>query len=221
MRKADMQHSADSINQSSRPIFSALYFRAIQLGITLGLILSIVGGTSSISPTGAYTVQGTSEAGVVLYIVVYVALGAVTLVTLTNRSYLGSDESRIMWAVVSGMPLILTRLIYSLLVVFHHSHTFSLVSGSPLVHALMAVVEEMLVVLIYLGVGWTLATGDAAKTARRPIASRPWRGNATARVGRRGNGLKEGPIHTLVGMAVEAAQNHNNNTNNRDSVQTA
>ncbi|TKA63640.1 hypothetical protein B0A55_11093 [Friedmanniomyces simplex] len=210
---------ADAINQNSKTVFSALHFRLIQLAITLGLILSIVGGTNSITPTGQYKVQATSEAGIVLYMLCYMALGAVSIITLTNISYLTSGESRLMWAVIVAMPLILVRLIFSLLVIFHHSHTFSLVAGSALVHALMAVVEEMLVVFVYLGVGWTLATGAAARSIERPITSRPWKGNGTAGAGRRGNGgRRQGPIHGLVGMAVSAAQKHGSKEDGVEAV---
>ena len=201
------------MNQSSRTVLSVFYFRAIQLLITLGLILSIVGGTSSISSTGVYKVQTTSEAGVILYIVTYVALGLMTAVTLWNATYVASAETRLMWAVIVAMPLILVRLIYSLLVVFQHSHTFNIVSGSATVFGVMAVMEEIGVVLIYLFVGWT--TDAAPKSAERPIASRPWKGSSTAGAERRRtHGMRQGPIHGLVGLALTAAKK------NRDDIET-
>ncbi|KAK4898121.1 hypothetical protein LTR27_004127 [Elasticomyces elasticus] len=215
-----LSRCADSINQSSRTVFSAMHFRIIQLCILIGLILSIAGGTSSVSSTGVYKSQTTSKAGIALYLVCFLALCIVTMITLKNSSYLMAGENRLIWAVIIAMPLILIRLIYSLLIVFHHSHTFSLINGSALVHALMAVVEEMLVVLMYLGVGWSLSTDSATMKAPGPIASRPWKGNGATGGGatgggRRGNGgRRQGPIHALVGMAVSGAQNRGGNDRN-------
>lgn len=72
----------------------------------------------------------------------------------------------------------------------------------------MAIVEEMLVVIIYLAFGW--ASKVLSPAERGPIANRPWKGNlAGAGTGRNGNGRgrrQGGPIHQLVGAAVDHAQ---------------
>lgn len=194
--------------------FSTIYFRMTQLGITIALILSIVGGTSSISSTGVYAVQTTSKAGILLYIVCYLALALMALFTLRNTFYLTSGETRIMWAVFVALPLLLVRLIYSLLVTFDHEQRYSLIDGSALIHALMAVVEEMLIILIYLGVGWTLTPSTVPKTPTRPLQGRLAKGaNTGPNVS---HGRRRGPIHTLVGMAVEGAQEMRNNRNNQN-----
>jgi hypothetical protein len=186
-----------------------------QLGITVGLILSIAGGTSSVSSSGVYDSQGTSKAGVILYIVCYIAIGATALLTLINSCYLTTEESRIAWAVIIAMPLISVRLIYSLLITFDHSHQFNILSGSALIHALMAVLKEMLIVLIYLGIGWTLAPGVVLKTLGTPLGSRPVRGNMLVGTDRNDvSGWRRGPMHSLIGMAVESAQNGRSNNNN-------
>jgi hypothetical protein len=208
----------DSANRSSRIVFSSIYFRVTQLGITVGLILSIVGGTSSVSSSGVYDSQGTSKAGVILYIVCYIAIGATALLTLINSCYLTTEESRIAWAVIIAMPLISVRLIYSLLITFDHSHQFNILSGSALIHALMAVLEEMLTVLIYLGIGWTLAPSAVAKTLAIPLESRPGRGNMSVGADRNGvSGRRRGPVHSLIGMAVGSAQNGRSNNNNNNN----
>lgn len=201
-----------------------IHFRVIQLLVTLGLILSIVGGTSSVSSTGVYTIQTTSEAGAAIYIVAYLALAFVAFFTVLKISSVRYGESRIVWAVLIAMPLILVRLIYTLLTVFHHDQTFNVVSSSVISLVFMAILEELVVILVYLVVGWT--TDTAPKTTSRPIEQRPWKGDVTAgaeSTGRptAGRGpirgvldaqprshrrARQGPIHTLVGMAFEAAQ---------------
>jgi hypothetical protein len=130
---ANKNSSANSVHQSSKMVFSTIYFRITQLGITIALILSIVGGTSSISSTGVYNVQTTSKASILLYIVCYLALALMALLTLRNTFYLTSGETRIMWAVFVALPLLLVRLIYSLLVTFDHKQRYSLIDGSALI----------------------------------------------------------------------------------------
>jgi hypothetical protein len=138
----------------------------------------------------------------VLYVVAYVALVLVTLITAPKLLKGVTPSKRIMLAVILALPLILMRLIYSLLVVFHHDYDFNTVSGSVVMWVLMAVMEEVLVVLIYLFVGWT--SEAVPMEARGPVASRPWKGNSAngaGRVGARGR-MRQGPIR----MAVAAAQ---------------
>jgi hypothetical protein len=211
-------------------MFHMLQFRGTQLVITLGLILSIVGGTSSISSTGTFTVQTTSKVGVLLYIVAYAFL-AIRTVTLIPKFSSHTGEKRLALAVIVALPFILVRIIYSLLAVFLHNHDFSLINGSVAIWVVMAVLEEFLVVIIYLAVGWTADTLPA--TQRGPLTSRQWRGGlnpvkngGTAPAGmaqgpapgptgqRQGpirgmlgqnGGRRQGPIHSLVGMAVAAA----------------
>ena len=70
----------------------------------------------------------------------------------------------------------------------------------------MAVLEEMIVVLMYLAIGWK--TDTLAPTNRGPIASRPWKGGLVGGNGTGGGnrGRKQGPIHALVGAGIAAAQ---------------
>lgn len=180
-----------------------VHFRLLQLLVSLGLILSIVGGTSSISSSGVYTAQTTSKAGAILYVVAYLALCLVTVVAVLKISSVRHGDSRLVWAVVVAMPFIFVRLVYTVLSVFKHDHDFSVISGSVIVLVFMAIVEEILVILTYLFVGWT--TESAPRTAKGAIESRPWKGNMTAGGGQRGSRMaRQGPIHGLVGMALAA-----------------
>ena len=202
-------NSADSVTHTSSGAFKAIHFRLLQLLITLGLILCIVGGTSSTSSSGVYQAQGTTKAGVAIYLVSFLALVVLAAVTMHKLSNAPSDDKRIVWAVILALPFILIRLIYSLTSVFSHNRHFNLVSGSVIIHVFMAVLEEMVVVLIYLVVGWMT---DALTSANRgPIASRPWKGNLgggdTPHSGnKRRTRRRQGPIHALVGAGVAAVQ---------------
>ena len=178
-----------------------MHFRAVQLVITLGLILSIVGGTSSISSTGAYTTQTTSKAGIVLFIIVYVALVFMTVLTTLNLSSAESGEKRLDFAVILALPFILVRLAYSALAVFSHRHEFKLVGGSVAIMAIMSVLMEFIVVFIYLLVG--LKTEPSPVARQGPISSRPWKGQV-AGAGKGARLQRQRPIRGLVGLAISA-----------------
>lgn len=197
-----LSRCVDSLNSNSTNMFHMLQFRATQLIITLGLILSIVGGTNSVSSSGTFTVQPTSKAGLLLCAVGWVILTLRTIFTIPQFSS-QTSEKHIAIAVIIALPFIAVRIIYSLLAVFLHNHDFSLINGSVAIRVVMAVLEEFFVVVIYLAVGWKAEALPAHK--RGPLTSRQWKGplNPTQSGGRR-----QGPIHTLVGMAVAAKRDH-------------
>jgi hypothetical protein len=200
-------NSADSIGHTSSGVFNAIHFRLLQLLITIGLVLCIVGGTSSTSSAGVYQPHTTTKVGVVLYLIAFIALGLVAVVITYKLSNAPSDDKRLVWAVIIALPFILVRLIYSLTSVFSHNRHFNLITGSVVIHVVMAVLEEMAVVFIYLGIGWK--TDILTPTNRGPIATRPWKGNlAGGGGGRGGHGRRrrQGPIHALVGAGIAAAQ---------------
>jgi hypothetical protein len=178
----------------------------LQLIITVGLILCIVGGTSSTSSTGVYKPQTATKIGVVLYVLAFFVLCVIAAVTTSKLSNAPNGEKRLVWAVLLALPFIFVRLIYSLLSVFAHNHHFNLITGSVAILVVMTVLEEMLVVFIYLLVGWTTEVLTAAN--RGPIAARPWKGSLTGGGGGHGgNGRRrrQGPIHALVGAGIAAA----------------
>lgn len=137
----------------------------------MGLILSIVGGTSTnISQTGSYTPAATSKAGVILYLVGFIAICIVALITITHLSSAQAGEDYLAYAVVFAMPFVLVRIIYSILAVFIHNKDFSVVGGRIVIRVFMAVLEEIVVVLIYIVLGFmipVLSPGEKGPTASR------------------------------------------------------
>jgi len=169
------------------------------------LILCIVGGTSSYSSTGVYQPQTETKVGVVLYLISFIALAAIAIVTAAKLSNAPSQDKRLVYAVLVALPLILVRIIYSLLSVYAHNRHFSLITGSVAIKVVMAVLEEMAVVIMYLAIGWK--TDVLTPAERGPIASRPWKGSLGGG-GQGGNGrrTRQGPIHSLVGAGIAATQ---------------
>jgi hypothetical protein len=167
-------------------MLSVKHFRILQLLISIGLILSIAGGTSgSISADGTVKVATTSKIGIGLYILAYVALVLITLLSLGKVSSIPSGEESVLVAVIFALPFILSRLAYSALSVFVHNHLFNIVTGSVVVLVAMAVVEEFIVVAAYLLLGFKV--DKLGPNQQGPIANRPWK-NKKNKGGRRGRG---------------------------------
>jgi hypothetical protein len=166
--------SVDSINTRASPTFTAKHFRFLQLLITLGLILSIVGGTSATpNANGVIEVQTTSKAGIALYIVAFVGLVLIYLISVPSTSVVPWKERRVPVAILFAAPLILTRLIYSACSVFLHSKNFNIITGNIVVLVAMAIAEEFLVVAIYVVLGFLVDKLDAS--SQGPIAGRQWK----------------------------------------------
>lgn len=175
----------DGINlMSVGETFTIKHFRIVQLLITLGLILSIAGGSSGGSSTdgsapGEAPTSTTSKVGIILYIVSYVAIVAILLISLPNLTILPRKERRVGGAVLLALPFILVRLVYSALSVFVHDHYFNAVDGSVPIWVVMAVLMEFIVVFLFILLGFNLDKLEGGQAG--PIANRPWKDNKGSR----------------------------------------
>jgi hypothetical protein len=147
------------------------HFRIIQLVISIGLILSIAGGSSS----NGTSIPMTSKIGIILYIISFAAIVLVCLMSISSLSHVPTAERRVCAAVLAAFPFIAVRILYSVLAVFLHNHLFSIYNGSVPVLVAMSIVEEFIVVFIYLLLGWFLPKIEAEM--RGEIESRPWKAN--------------------------------------------
>jgi hypothetical protein len=121
------------------------------------LILSIAGGTSSTAePDGTVKVATTSKVGIALLIVAYVGLILIYVASLGRVYAVPHKERRSSLAIMIALPFILVRLIYSVCAVFLHNSLFNRVTGSVAVLVAMSVVEEFVVVAIYILLGLVL-----------------------------------------------------------------
>lgn len=164
----------DWINsQKVSPSITVRHFRLIQLVILVGTILAIVGATQgnknpSLPPSPAVE----SQVAVILYAVSFAAVALILLLSAPSVSLVPEAERIIVPAVGLALPFIAVRVLYTLLLVFVHSGVFSRTGGggSVSVRAGMAVVEEFVVVAIYLFLGFRLPRLD--KSERGEILSR-------------------------------------------------
>jgi hypothetical protein len=163
----------DFVNAKSASKFTTRHFRLIQLVLLVGMILAIVGGTNTtVSANGSYQIPTSSKIGVILYVVGFIGITLVFLMSAPRASTVPNKERRIPLAIALALPFVLVRLVYSVLSVFLHSHLFSVATGSVPVRVAMAVIEELIVVAVYVLLGFFVDKMDAAATG--PIASRPW-----------------------------------------------
>ncbi|KAK3938954.1 hypothetical protein QBC46DRAFT_291396 [Diplogelasinospora grovesii] len=198
----------DWINARSTPIFNVRHFRLVQVLITVGLILSIVGGTSSSGSDDGGSIQPStiSQVAIILYIVAVAACTGILLLSFPSLSAVPDEERALAAAVALALPFIMVRLAYSALAVFLHNSTFSIVDGNVVVWVCMAVLEEFVVVAIYLLLGFRLNRLDA----QGEILGREWKGG---RGGGRGRGnipdIRGGGGYSLNQSAPAYGNDHN------------
>ena len=151
--------SVDWINASVQsPKFNAKLFRILQLLISVGLILGIIGVTSGGSQVanGTFTPSTASKAGIVLYIADLAAITIIFILSLPNVSAVPHQERPLRVHIPIVLLAIAIRLLYAALCVFVHNSTFSLFGGSIVADVLMAVVEEFFVVIVTIVLGFKL-----------------------------------------------------------------
>ncbi|OSS47214.1 hypothetical protein B5807_09843 [Epicoccum nigrum] len=126
----------------------------------------------NVDANGTYQVPGTSQAGVILYIIGFAGLILVFIMSVPQASAVPTKERRVSLAVALALPFLSVRLLYSVLSVFSHNRLFSVATGSSTVRLGMAVIEEIVVVAVYVMLGFFVDKLDAS--TKGPLASRPW-----------------------------------------------
>lgn len=149
----------ENINRTHNTAVGTRVLNGIQLVITVGLILGIVGGVNAsdnLETTGKYSPGTLSKAGSALFIVSYVAIVIATIFVSFSVKHAAQGEKRILAAVALSLPFLLVRLVYSILSTFAHNKNFNLISGSTTILLCVAFIEEFIIVIIFEGVGLTL-----------------------------------------------------------------
>lgn len=130
--------------------------RVLSVPNLLALVLSIVGGNYLDSSDAHKASQGRKmmQAGIIIFLIVFVIMCAIALMTLMSVSSVPSGAKRILFGVLVALPFIFVRIIYSILADFlNNSSTFSLFGGNVTVQLCMSIIEEIIVTIVYIGVG--------------------------------------------------------------------
>ncbi|KAH8807425.1 hypothetical protein F5884DRAFT_731182 [Xylogone sp. PMI_703] len=134
-------------------------FRIIQLDIITGLVLGIIGGIhsgSSLHKNGVFSVGTVSKVGTALLIAGLVADIILALLTTRYIRNASSGYKRLLLAVFLALPFLSVRLVYTILATLTTDQDFNFVSGSVTDWLCMAVLEEVVVVIIYIVVGLSM-----------------------------------------------------------------
>lgn len=150
--------------------FSPMIFRIVNLISLVALILTIVGSTQNSNFTQGFITTETKVA-LVLFLVTWLAVCGLFLL-ITNRSHSIEDgERRLLLAVGISLPLILIRLVYSFIYAFGNRADFNMLSGNVTIQLVMSVLEEIVVVLVCLGIGLTLQVRPSAEYTHQASVS--------------------------------------------------
>lgn len=174
--------------------------RIVQTPTLIGVILCVVGSTGATDPTQVPT---ETKAGIILITLAFAAMALIAIKLLFDSRRSRSSDTRLAIAVLVACPFILCRLIYSLIVSFGNAPQFSLLGSSSesiTIQLCMAVIQEFIVVVIFIATGLTLAVvprevrqqGERIRTNAQPAEQ-----HHSRRGGKRGR-RSGGPIHMLV-----------------------
>lgn len=72
---------------------------------------------------------------------------------MTESRNVPQGEKRILYAVLSSLPLLAVRLLYSLLADFADNSTFNILKGNATAQLCMAIIEEFIVTCLFLLAG--------------------------------------------------------------------
>ncbi|KIX96915.1 uncharacterized protein Z520_07635 [Fonsecaea multimorphosa CBS 102226] len=146
----------DSINRSGRGLLGVRHFRLLQTVIGVAMILSIIGGVSAKSDGASIKPPTMSKVGALLFIPGFIGILFFCARACTNTSYAETGERRLGLAVAIALPFILVRLAYTELTTFLHNKDFNSVDGKLLFTVILSVLPELVVVLNFLVVGFTI-----------------------------------------------------------------
>ncbi|RAH51463.1 uncharacterized protein BO95DRAFT_469745 [Aspergillus brunneoviolaceus CBS 621.78] len=210
-----LSRANDSIQRKSGHALHPLLFKVTGLITIVGMILGIVGQTKSTSPTaGLYNSK--TKAGLVLYLIAWVGLCILLLLTSLRYQWIEEGEHRLLLAVGISIPLLFVRILYSLLSAFAQKPEFSSLSGNVTIQLCMSVLEEIVIVFVCLGIGLTLSVRPAFEPFQANAQDAPMLESQaqsepdmssmeyeSARPERRYKKRRGGPITQLVGLAVD------------------
>jgi len=131
----------------------------LRILVLVGFALILIGmeiSTADYVKGGTFPIEVTTKIGLVVLIIVYAHLVSLTSIFVVFRSHAEPPEHRLVKAIACSLPFILVRLIYAILIIFAHVKDFSVFNTRVVTYGLMAIFQEMVVIVLYIGVGMTL-----------------------------------------------------------------
>lgn len=129
----------------------------LQLLVSVGLILGVVGGiltNEDWGKSGHYSPSSLSKVSIAIFLVSWVIIVLLTFFTLGRASgAMVKKEQMAVAAFAISLPLLLVRIIYSAISTFANPSSFSTITGNVTIMLCMALIEEMIIVIIFEGLG--------------------------------------------------------------------
>ncbi|CAG8885598.1 unnamed protein product [Penicillium egyptiacum] len=157
-----LSRANDSIMRKTAKALPLAVFRLVGLFALVGVILSVVGATKN-SNIAHGLVTTETKVGLIFYLVAWIGVCGLFLLLLKRTESIEDGEHRLLLAVGVSLPLILVRLTYSFIYNFGQNAEFNMLSGNVTIQLVMSVLQELLVVLVCLGIGLTLQVRPAAE----------------------------------------------------------
>ncbi|GME64905.1 hypothetical protein GTA08_BOTSDO06402 [Neofusicoccum parvum] len=148
-----------SINKTRATIVTPRHVRLVQLLNTVGLGLAIGGGVqagNAVGDGGALVAPTITKVAVALFIASFACIVGVAVLVWPSVGYAEAGEKRLLVAVAVTAPFLLVRIVYTGVSVFHRTTAFNPVTGNVWVLFGMAFVMELVIVIVFEGVGLTL-----------------------------------------------------------------
>ncbi|MCJ1301790.1 Ligand-binding domain of nuclear hormone receptor [Hypocenomyce scalaris] len=141
----------------TRRVIPARFTTLMVLPFMVALILAIVGGVKlfSTSASERATGQHIREAAYILFLVFYLVIVVLALLTLLKIRDVSPGETCLVIAVAVSLPFLACRLIYAVIGGFSSVYsTWDPVTGSAVLMGCMAILMEFIVVILYLTAGF-------------------------------------------------------------------
>ncbi|KAJ5163878.1 uncharacterized protein N7500_005708 [Penicillium coprophilum] len=165
-----LSRANESIMRKTANHLPPIRFRLVGVVAIVAVILNITGVTASSDIThGLVSTQ--TKFGLILYLVAWVGVCGLFFLISQRTHCIEDGEHRLLLAVGVSLPLILVRLIYSLIYTFGQKKAFNMLVGNVTIQLVMSVLEEMVVVLVCLGIGLTLQIRPPAEYTQQPSVS--------------------------------------------------
>jgi hypothetical protein len=132
--------------------------RVAHLPIFVGpllIIFGINGSASYLKKHGTLPTEVITKIGVLLLVAVFAFVVLTAATFIFRSSHAEPGERRLLNAIAASLPSLLVRVLYIVLIMFSRIRMFSILHGSIAALGHMEIMQEMIVVLIYIGVGIT------------------------------------------------------------------
>jgi hypothetical protein len=151
----------DSIHKTYNTFLKVWMLYIIYAAVVLGLILGIVGGIDAgnsfeQSAQHLFHPGSLNKAGSIILITCYVAIVVITALISIFKSHIEPGENRLYLAVVLALPFLLVRLVYTGFSTFSYNPKFNILDGNTTIFICMALIEELIIIIIFEVTGLTL-----------------------------------------------------------------